>query len=63
MENDIIVDQILGSLKNKSKEDPMANFAIDAKRAAIRKLKDAIKSDDDDSMMIALDELKELDRD
>ena len=47
--------------KKLEKEDP--DFSGQAKKAAVRKLMDAIKSEDDDMFMSAFNELKVINED
>jgi len=46
----------------KEDVEPEINPAVEAKKVAVKKMMDALKSDDSDSFMNAMDELKEIDR-
>lgn len=47
------------------KEDvkPEMDPAVEAKKAAVKKMMEALKSDDSDMFITAMDEIKEIDRD
>lgn len=46
----------------KEDVEPEINPAVEAKKVAVKKMMEALKSEDSDLFMSAMDELKEIDR-
>lgn len=52
---------MIAKIVKEEAESKAINPALEAKKAAVRKLMDAVKSDDTELFMVAMDEFKEID--